>query len=212
MSFLPTTRCIIVNICYKDKGRSKKPLMEICYDLLNDEEERKIGDLSLEPFDSSRNNKLFTPSVKHFHVEIVRRADVTQVKAPRSSHYTKDQCYKWLMQHPTAHPVDITFLVEEEVKFKTKVEAAVKKVKAKKVLNWIGNDLFLCLYHCLINNTIKFAFLECDNVLDCKELDARKSDKKAWRLDGSSHQGKDKASNGVSKMTVYPCSSRLQVA
>jgi DNA-directed RNA polymerase subunit L len=42
------------------------------------------------------------------------------------------------MQHPIAHPVDITFIVEKEAKFKTEVEAAVNEVKAKKMSNWIN--------------------------------------------------------------------------
>jgi hypothetical protein len=46
--------------------------MGMCYGLSN-EEERKIGNLSLEPFASARNEKYFTPSaVKQLCVEIVR--------------------------------------------------------------------------------------------------------------------------------------------
>ena len=40
-----------------------------------------------------------------------------------------------LFQIPIAHPVDITFLMEEEAKYKTEVEAAANKAKAKKTLN-----------------------------------------------------------------------------
>jgi hypothetical protein len=63
--------------------------------------------------------------------------------------------------------------VEEEAKFKTEVEAAANKAKAKKTLNWIDNDPFLHLYHCLINDTIKAASLDHDNVVNGEELDAR---------------------------------------
>jgi hypothetical protein len=58
------------------------------------------------------------------------------------------------------------------------VEAVVNEVKAKKTSNWINNDPSLYLYYCLINDTIKAAFLDCDNVLNHEELDARKSDKR----------------------------------
>jgi hypothetical protein len=49
---------ITTGSCYKDKGESKKLLMGMCNGLSNDEEERKVGDLSLEPFVSSRNKKI----------------------------------------------------------------------------------------------------------------------------------------------------------
>jgi hypothetical protein len=181
MSFLPTTLQPLASplkVATITRGGSKKLLMGMCYGLSNDEEERKIGDVTLEPFASSRNKKAFTPSVKQLRVEIMRRAAALQAKAPRNSHYTKDRCYNWLMQHPIAHPVDIAFLVEEEAKFKTEVEEAVNEVKAKKTSNWVDNDPFLRLYHCLINDTVKAAFLERDNVLNREELDARKSDKR----------------------------------
>jgi hypothetical protein len=128
----PSSPHITVKSCYKTKAESKKLLMGMCYGLSNgDDKERKIGDLSLEPYASARNKKLFTPPVKQLHIKMVRQAVALWVKAPRSSHYTKDRCYKWLMQHPIAHPVDITFLVEEQAKFKAEVEAAANKVKAK---------------------------------------------------------------------------------
>jgi hypothetical protein len=57
------------------------------------------------------------------------------------------------MQYHIAHAADITFLVEKEAK------AAANKAKAKKTSNWIDNDPFLCLYHCLINDTVKSVFL-----------------------------------------------------
>jgi hypothetical protein len=70
------------------------------------------------------------------------------------------------MQHPIAHPVAIAFLVEEEAKFKTEVEAAANETKAKKTSNWIDNDPFLHLYHCLINDKVKAAFLDHGNALN----------------------------------------------
>jgi hypothetical protein len=146
--------------------------------LSNNEEERKISNLSLEPFASARIQKLFTPSVKLLCIETMRQATALSMKVPKSSHYLNDKCYKWLFQNPIAHHVDIAFLVEEKAKFKTEVEAAASKAKAKKTLHWIDNDPFLCLYHCLINDTIKAAFLDCDNVLNCEELDARNLDKR----------------------------------
>jgi hypothetical protein len=43
---------------YKDKRESKTILMAMCYRLSNDEEERKLGDLQLEPYASSNIKKL----------------------------------------------------------------------------------------------------------------------------------------------------------
>jgi hypothetical protein len=100
------------------------------------------------------------------------------MKAPKSSHYTKERCYKWLMLYPLAHPTDIAFLVQEEARFKAEVEEATNEVKAKKTSNWVDNDPFLRLYHCLINDKVKAAFLSRNNVLNREELDARNSDKR----------------------------------
>jgi DNA-directed RNA polymerase subunit L len=169
---------VTVESRYKDKGESKQILMGMCFGLTNNKDKRKIGDLSLEPYASASHKKEFTPSVKQLRVEIVRRSEALMVKAPRSSHYTKDRCYKWLMHHPIVHQLDIAFLVEEEAKYKTKLEAAANEVKAKKTSNWVDNDPYLRLYHCLIDDTVKAAFLERDNVLNREELDARKSDKR----------------------------------
>ena len=82
------------------------------------------------------------------------------------------------MLYPLAHPTDIAFLVQEEARFKAEVEEATNEVKAKKTSNWVDNDPFLRLYHCLINDKVKAAFLSRDNVLNREELDARNSDKR----------------------------------
>lgn len=164
-----------------DENRSKTLLMAMCYGLSNDEQERKIGDLSLEPYASSKQKKSFTPSVKQLRIEMVRRAAALHMKSPRSSHYTKQQCYKWLMGNPMAHPSDIAFLVQEEAGFKAEVEDAnnkAKAIKAKKTSNWVDNDPFLRLYHCLIDDKVKAAFLTRDHVLNREELDARNSDRR----------------------------------
>ena len=92
MSFLLTTLQpprLTAKSRYKEKRMSKAVLMGMCYGLSNDKEERKIGDLSLEPYASSKKKKLYTPSVKQLRVEIVRRAEALHMKAPKSSHYTK---------------------------------------------------------------------------------------------------------------------------
>jgi hypothetical protein len=46
--------------------------MAMCYGLSNDEEERKIDNLSLEPLASAKIKNLFTPSVKQLCIKIVR--------------------------------------------------------------------------------------------------------------------------------------------
>jgi hypothetical protein len=172
----PPAPRLTAKTCYTEKRMSKSVLMGMCYGLSNDG--RKLGDLSLEPYASSNKKKMFTPSVKQLCLEIVRQAAARLIKAPRSSHYTKERCYKWLMLYPLAHPNDVAFLVREELRFKAEVEEATNEVRVKKSANWVDNDPFLRLYHCLINDKVKAAFLTRDNVLNREELDARNSDQR----------------------------------
>jgi hypothetical protein len=43
--------------------------------------------------------------------------------------YTKEKCYKWLLEHPVAHPVDVAFLVKEEAEFKAGLEGMQQQAK-----------------------------------------------------------------------------------
>jgi hypothetical protein len=119
---------------------------------------------------------MFTPTAKQLKYEIVRRATAHSVKAPKSNYYTKERCQKWLLEHPVAHIVDVAFLIKEEVEYKALLEGTANTSKAHKSSNWVDYFPFLCLYHCLIDDKVKAAFLERNNLLNHQQLDAWNSD------------------------------------
>jgi hypothetical protein len=90
----------------------------------------------------------------------VRHAAAQRVKAPKISYYTKEQFYKWLLEHPIAHPVDVTFLVKEEAEFKAEFKCVRLRWKglptqAKPTSHPIGSTTPLFFASTIVSSTTK---------------------------------------------------------
>jgi len=162
-----------------------------------------LVDLKQEPYASSNNKKAFDPRAAFKILEVERRALLLKEKKraiPRPSAWTEAQCTKWLCDHPITNEDDVKFVKEQIASYtqklvlaSTEISAAVvvkasaaKKSAAKAVasVKWCGNEPYLRLYHAILDDKNKAAFLERDFTLTKKELDARKGpDKKVWFWD-----------------------------
>jgi len=93
---------------------------------------RKLGDITLEPYASSKNKNLFKPMQKDLVAEVKRRFDLfNTLKPDRFSPKNKGVAilYTWLSENPLVKEADIIFLRREEKKFYDTLVAANEEAK-----------------------------------------------------------------------------------
>jgi hypothetical protein len=98
--------------------------------------------------------------------------------------YSKTKLLTWLSNNPIDDPVDVAFLVKEEAVFR-KVLTDAKQEKTlftnkepSRNKPWLDNEPYLRLYHCLLDDNVRKAFLKKDDALNRQQLDANKSTKR----------------------------------
>ena len=118
---------------YEASGKSKIILLSMCIGLVstssNDQDDvhgrharrlpRLLGDVTVEPYRSSRSKRFFKPSLKDLVREVQRRLVVlpTTRGRIRTEHKGKPYLTAWLCRNPVTDPVDVAFLRREEHKF-----------------------------------------------------------------------------------------------
>jgi hypothetical protein len=163
---------------YANSGNSKTVLLAMCRGV-----EGCNPDINLEPFKSAHNRRAFIPQAHNFSDEIVRRAiaiGLPKVKLPRPKAWKQEKRIEWLEKNKIRNPVDIEFLRKELADFKELLVSANIETITEEELHrgsdsWIGQEPYLRLYHVMIEDHIKEAYLKVYDVLDRTQLDARNS-------------------------------------
>ena len=184
-SLLNTSKGGICASLYKDKGESKKLLMAMAYGIKVGD--RNIGNCEVEPYISAKGKAHFVPVVPHLIDEVLRRCASRKIAPVKCRNYPKPKLLTWLSKNPIEDAADVAFLVMEKGRFR-KVYTDAQDEKEKNPLTnkepsknkpWTQNDPFLRLYHCLIEDNVKQAFLKKDDALCRQQLDANKSTKRS---------------------------------
>jgi len=186
------------NVCaakkdYKDNEETKRVLLSMCIGLEgydpNGENGAasscKLGDITLEPYASSKNKNLFKPLQKDLAAEVKRRFDLfNTLKPERFSPKNKGVAvlYMWLSENPLVNAADITFLRHEEKRFYDTLVAANEEAKllaaassagaGGSFINWVGD---LRLIHCILESDILDLYKQHYAALERDELDGRNS-------------------------------------
>ena len=149
--------------------------------------DHNIGDCDVEPYASFKGKIHFVPAVPLLIKEVQRRCASQKITPVKCKNYPKTKLLEWLRQYPVNDPVDVAFLLKEESKLR-KVFTEAKQEKEKNLLMtkesnkktkpWNQNDPFICLYHCLIDDKVKEAFLKKDDAVNRQQLDAMRTSKR----------------------------------
>ena len=156
---------------------------------LVDAEDRKLGDLTLEPHASMRQKSAFTPVLEDLKDEVTRRAKCNgSDPLPKPRWWSKTKAEKWLVENPTEALRDVEFLIETEAKVRAELENEVKEreqlqeERVKSNGNWNAMCPHLRLCCCMCDDRARDALLSKDDGWDRQELDARNHDDrpKTW--------------------------------
>jgi hypothetical protein len=184
-SLLDTSKGGICASLYKEKADSKKLLMAMAYGIkLGD---HNLGNCDVEPYVSAKGKAHFVPGVPHLVEEVLRRCASRKITPVKCKNYLKPRLLTWLSENPIDDPADVAFLVLEEGRFRKVFTDAQEEKENNPLTNketsrnksWTHNDPFLRLYHCLIEDNVKKAFLKKDDALTRQQLDANKSTKRS---------------------------------
>jgi hypothetical protein len=159
--------------------------MVLAYGILANK--RNIGDWEAEPYASYSGRNRFLPTQPIIVAEVFRRSKYHKKVPPKCKNWTKCLLLEWLLENPRKNLDDVNFLIKEEESFRNVLAEARKErettstepTKPTKKSPWISNEPFLRLYHCLLDDAVKQAFLKKDDALTRQQLDANKSDKRA---------------------------------
>ena len=106
---------------YERSNGTKSLLMTMCIGLSSsDTEERVLGDVTVEPFLSSKQKRQFTPKKSELVKEVERRFDLKLddgEKKPRAGNWSNKTLIEWLMSHPLVEEQEVTYLQKEEKSF-----------------------------------------------------------------------------------------------
>jgi len=147
---------------------------------LVDEDDRKLGDLSLEPHASMRQKSACAPVADDLKEEAKRRVMCNAVNPmPKPTWWSKTKAEKWLMDNAIEALGDVEFLIATEAKVRAELENEIKEreelhqERAKANGNW--TDICPCSrpFCCMCDDRARDALLTKDNGWDRQELDAR---------------------------------------
>jgi len=102
---------------------------------------------------------------------------------PRPADWSLSKLFDWLSKNPIEDEDDLQFLRDEVGKSKEVLIAELKEMGQGQNDNdlssagkdWQGNIPYQSLIHCLLEDNIKWKYLECDNAMTRVELDGRNS-------------------------------------
>jgi len=157
----------------------KKVLMCVLLGL-QDEDDRKLGDLSVEPNSSMRQKSLFAPVSEDLRLKVLCQAEHNGTKPmPKPSWWSEPKLQQWLIDNPVEAERDVTFLIETKAKVRAEIEDEIKEREAmledrvKSNGNWCNMYPFLHLCCCMCDDRAQEALLTKDDGWDRQELDAR---------------------------------------
>jgi hypothetical protein len=168
---------------YGEQLNSKKLLMVMAYGIKV--RNCNIGDTEVPPYSTSRNRKGITPASAMLIEEVTRRCIATNRAPVKCKSYPKPKLLSWLIKNPVDNPADVEFLTKEVATLHKQIaEAAQEKVdmlakEATKKSPWLTSAPFLRLYHCLLHDEVKKAFLKKDDARNRQQVDGMKSTKRA---------------------------------
>jgi hypothetical protein len=166
-------------IVYKDNFNSKKLLMVMVYGIIV--EDKNIGDCEAEPYASASGKKQFLPILLGLKDEVIRRSTSKKKPLPKCKNWNKPKLLAWLGDNPIENLVDVAFLIKEEASLRNVLIEAKKETSQLasndniKKSPWVTNLPFLRLYHCLLDDNVKKAFMIKDDAWNRQQLDARMS-------------------------------------
>ena len=160
---------------YERSNGTKSLLMTMCIGLSSsDTEERVLGDVTVDPFLSSKQKRQFIPKKA-----VDLKLDDGE-KKPRAGNWSNTTLIEWLRSHPLVEEQEVTYLQKEEKKFYDMLVAAAREATDVSVnssgsppgLIWT-NVADMRLIHCLTIDSVKEAYLQRNEVLNRSQLDAR---------------------------------------
>ena len=98
-------------------------------------------------------------------------------KRPKPKNWNSPVMRGWLEKHPIKNTRCVRFIKSEELQLRKALIEARKETESSTspALAWRSNEPWLCLYHCLIEDEVKKAFVICNQLMDKDELDASKN-------------------------------------
>jgi hypothetical protein len=111
---------------YEASMKSKKTLLTMCIGLVADEQEpnrppRRLGDVTVEPYRSSKNKRFFKPTLPDLIGEVHRRFAVCRRSREKMFRPENNKgvtlLFAWLSKNPVTNPVDVMFLRREEHRY-----------------------------------------------------------------------------------------------
>ena len=134
----------------------------------------------VEPYASIKQRNSCIPKVeKHMRAELKRRFKVEGLtgKQAKCNSFGALQCRERLKQLAIKDPRDIAFIRKEEGEFYRLILRAKRQREedARNRLaeaNWIGNNPYLRLYHCICHERARQALIDSRRVMDRAQLDA----------------------------------------
>ena len=165
---------------YERSNGAKSILMAMCIGLKSSEEEpRSLGDLTLEPYISSKQKRQFTPKKDELYKELERRCALKGNEKPRAANWSNKALLEWLVSNPIDSTEEVNYLRIEEKKFVDMLVEAAKEtsgISDNSVVTPPGvvwNNLAdMRLIHCLTVDSVKERYLRRNEVLNRRELDA----------------------------------------
>ena len=175
---------------YAKQNMSLKSLVVLCSGL-KDQDGSPLMDINLPPWNRIARKNI-KPNQAELRYEINRR--FTQFGCtgpkPKPKHWRNEQILGWLEEHPISDPADVCFLketMEKQRQLQIQSFDARQQEQEALELNWTGIYPFLRLTHCVIENTIKQAYLHRYDIDSSRTtVDNRNSDtarnKTVWEM------------------------------
>jgi hypothetical protein len=137
-----------------------------------------IGLVEEEPYTSARQKRMFSPTVPSMLEEIQRRCTFLDLaKQPKPKNWKKPAMIAWLERFPIKNASCVSYIKTEELQLRNALVEARKEDEPATgpALAWRTDEPWLRLYHCLIEDIVKKAFVSRNQLMERLELDAGKN-------------------------------------
>ena len=128
----------------EEPNSSKAVLMAMCIGLKSDEEPiRDLGDMTIEPYSSSKKKRSFSPKKCDLIKEVTRRYNCNPEafqKKPRADNWSNAMLVDWLKSNPVDDNREVDCLKKEEKKFYEMLLAAEKELSGVSDINSGGGS------------------------------------------------------------------------
>jgi hypothetical protein len=141
-----------------------------------------IANMDLEPYKSAREKKDLYPTGEQLKDEIIRRAKLFQLKRiPRPKGWNGARAREWLTSNPIRNDVDLRYLQKTERELRAKLHLAFNEredhiQEKQNEESWYGQKPFLRLYHVLMEDDIREAYIHRHDTPARDAFDARNCD------------------------------------